>query len=218
VTAIDYFGAPERDAALRAIGEIVHDVDCRDGGPERRREGSRLRADAKSPPMTRGSVPLGVEPGFHEARAMFDHVERELRAAGAAVERRDPGTLTFRMPPLVRAPRLGPLALVARGDVSVVAGRGGPWRVRYELGFTRLRIFYLVVTAAVVVAGWKWPRTVLAGVLALVWAVGYGVPWLVATRRFRGLVERAARDALERRSRAAPPSAPPSPPSDQPLH
>ena len=109
--------------------------------------------------------------------------------------------LRFRMPAPWRRPSPGVLASASSGTVGLGAGGGGPWRIRYSLDFRRLYVFAAVVIAIVVALGWRWPRTTLIVAALACWLVAFGVPWLLATRRARGVVRSAARRVVERRTR-----------------
>lgn len=152
------------------------------------------------------SIGLRREPTVRQTQAILERVERELVSRGATVERAGAGGLRFRMPPPWRAPHLGRMLTITSGRVMVSAGAGGPWRVQYELNFSALLALAIVITAAIVVGGVEWPRLTLINSIAGLWALGYLLPLLAASRKFASIVQSAAREIVERRHapRAAP--------------
>jgi hypothetical protein len=148
----------------------------------------------------RRSVALRAEPTVRQSEAILTRVERALAARGVTAERRGAGRLHFKMPPVWRAPRAGILHAVTSGDALVSAGRGDPRRVRYDLSFSGLRASVIVLTVVLLVFGWEWPRFNLFNSVVGLWVIVFGVPYALATRRFRRMVYDAARDVIERRS------------------
>ena len=145
------------------------------------------------------SVTLRTEPTVRQADAILARLERALVVRGAAVERQGL-VLRFRMPPLWRRQQSSALMTVTTGRVKVSAGAGERWQVRYDLDFTILRALAFVLTAAVVVGGFGWPRLLLAQALALIWGLLYLAPKIFANRRFDRLVRDSAVEILERRT------------------
>jgi hypothetical protein len=96
------------------------------------------------------------------------------------------------MPLLRRGASPGPLHAIMWGRVTIGAGLGEPWRVRYELQFTLLSIITLILSIALVRVGFHWPRVRLFELLGVVWILAYGIPCARAMRTFRKLVEAAA--------------------------
>ena len=148
----------------------------------------------------RRTVGLRSEPSVRQTEAILSRVERSLTARGVPPVRHGPGRLRFRMPPVWRAPRAGILHAITSGTVLVTAGAGERRQVHFDLGFAGLRISVLLLTGLLAVFGWELPRLTLLNALLVLWLVSYGVPWFLATRRFRGIVEDAARDVIERRA------------------
>jgi hypothetical protein len=154
------------------------------------------------------SVDLRKEPSVRQVRAILQNIERELTALGAFVDQRSEiGGLRFRMPWPWKAPRLGILLAVTSGRAVVSAGSGGPWRVRYGLSFSVLRWIMVLISVGLVAIGLGWPRSSLINALLAVWVIGYGIPYVAASTRFRRIVQVSAADVVERR-RAARDSGP----------
>ena len=155
------------------------------------------------------SVRLRTEPSVRQTEAILARIERDLTEHGAAVKRGTFGMLSFRVPPPWRALRSGLFLPITSGWVKVSAGAGELWRIRYELSFVTLRAITVVLSAALVAAGWTWPRLTLLSRLIGLWAVVYGAPWAAAAVHFRRLVEAGAREVVERRKapRVGPASA-----------
>jgi hypothetical protein len=156
----------------------------------------------------RNSISLPREPSLREASALLADVERELAASGAGVERVGTSALRFTVPAPWRRPSPGALAGVSTGTVGLIAGGGGPWRIRYTLHFRRLYVAAAVVTAIVAAVAWRLPRTTLVVAVLACWLVVFGVPWAIAGRRAHRLVLGAARRVGERRTRPRTPAAP----------
>ena len=152
------------------------------------------------------SISLRKEPSVRQIDAILRHLEEELTKRGAAVTRAGvAGALRFRMPRPWKAPRLGILLAVTSGQVEVSAGSGGPWRVRYGLSFSVLRGIVIVMSLALVAYGLSWPdRSNLINALLILWVIAYGVPYVAANGRFRGIVRECAIDVVERRRAARP--------------
>ena len=145
------------------------------------------------------TLPLRQEPSVRQIEALLTTIERELAKVGATVARPGKGGLTFRMPLPWRAPHLGLLLAITSGKTVVTAGHGGPWRVRYDLNFLNLRLLALVISLGLAVLHWNSARVLLLNELIALWGLGYGVLWLAATRRFQKVIEKGAREVVERR-------------------
>jgi len=172
------------------------------------------------------SISLRREPTVRQIDAILRHLEEELTKRGAAVTRTGlAGALRFRMPRPWKAPRLGVLLAVTSGLAEVSAGSGGPWRVRYRLSFAALRGIVIALSLGLVAYGLSWPdRTNLINALLGLWVVAYGVPYVVATIRFRRIIQSCALDVVERRRGprvsgsqpvASEPPANPEPPANE---
>lgn len=157
------------------------------------------------------SLPLRREPSVRQIETILRRIEEELTVRGAVIDRTAPmGGLRFRMPRPWKAPRLGLLLFITSGRAVVSAGSGGPWKVRYKLDFSVLLGLVLVLSVGLIVVGLSWPdRTSLLIALLILWFIVYGVPYSLATTRFRQIIQKSTQDVIERR-RA------PRPPSDQP--
>lgn len=155
------------------------------------------------------TVTLRTEPNRRQTEAIVSRIERDLVAHGATVTRDGFGALSFRMARPWRAWHAGLLLPITAGWAKVSAGAGERWRVRYELSFVTLRAITLVLSVALVAAGWSWPRLTLLSRLLILWAVVYGAPWAGAAFRFRRIIEEGTREVVERRKtpRAGPASA-----------
>ena len=147
----------------------------------------------------RRSLPLRAEPTVRQTEAILARVERALADRGVTAERRGPGRLHFKMPPVWRAPQAGVLHAVTSGDALVSAGAGEARRVRYDLSFAGLRVSVFVLTGLLLVLGWEWARFTLFNSVVALWLLAFGAPYALATRRFRRIVFDAARDVVERR-------------------
>lgn len=161
------------------------------------------------------SIGLRTEPTVRQTQAILERVERELVTRGATVGRTGAGGLRFKMPLPWRAPHLGRMLTITSGRVMVSAGAGGPWRVQYELNFSALLALAIVITAGIVVVGVGWPRLTLINSIGALWALGYLLPLLSASRKFASIVQSAAREIVERRHTPrtdAHPAAAPAPP------
>lgn len=152
------------------------------------------------------SISLAREPSLREASAVLADVERELVAAGASVERVGASALRFGVPAPWRRLSARSLYAVSSGTVGLIAGGGGPWRIRYTLHFRRLYVAAAVAVAIVAVVGWGWPRTTLVVAVLASWLVVFGIPWALAGRRAHRLVRDAARRVVERRTRPRAPT------------
>jgi hypothetical protein len=80
------------------------------------------------------------------------------------------------------------------GRVTIGAGAGDPWRVRYDLRFPILTSLTAILCVGLVVIGYGWPRGALIILLGLFWLLVYGIPSWRAMRMFRGLVSAAERE------------------------
>ncbi len=147
------------------------------------------------------SLPLRREPSVRQIEVILRRIEEELVRRGARVDRMGAtGGLRFRMPWPWQSPRLGVLLFITSGRAVVSAGSGGPWKVRYQLDFSVLLGFAIVLSLAFIAVGLSWPnRTSLLNALLIVWIVVYGVPYVVATMRFRRIIQTSTHDVIERR-------------------
>jgi len=145
------------------------------------------------------ALTLRTEPSVRQTNAILTRIERELGDRGALVERTGPAGLRFTMPRPWTAPRLGVLLAITSGRTTLSAGAGERWKVRYELSFAVLRGIAIVLSLVIVALGWRWPRTTLVNALVGLWLGLYGVPYLLAGRQFRRIIEAAAREVVERR-------------------
>jgi hypothetical protein len=141
------------------------------------------------------ALTLRTEPSVRQTNAILTRIERELSERGAVVARAGAAGLRFTMPPPWTAPRLA----ITSGRTTMSAGAGERWKVRYELSFAVLRGIVVVLSLVVVALGWTWPRTTLVNALVGLWAGVYGIPYLLAGRQFRRIIEAAAREVVERR-------------------
>jgi hypothetical protein len=152
-------------------------------------------------------------PSLEEAIAMFRRVEQALEARGASVTARGSGTVRFLMCWPWSAPECRPLIAVTSGEAELSAEGGGPWRVRYRLNFTRLRVLCVLASLALIVAGRSWPRGTLLIALLVLWVVCYGAVIAAASWSFHQLIQGAAQGIVERRgsprSSGEPGTAPP---------
>jgi hypothetical protein len=137
------------------------------------------------------SVRLGREPTLAQAAAILRSVESALREIGAEIDYPSPSVLRFHMPSPWRTGKLNPLLAITGGHVAVSAGGGSGRRIRYTLSFLRLRILAVIALLLTVALGFHWARLTLIGMLVLVWALVFFMPWQVASRRFRRIVRRA---------------------------
>ena len=147
------------------------------------------------------SLPLRREPSVRQIQTILRRIEEELAARGATIQQAGPkGGLSFRMPMPWKAPRLGALLFITSGRALVSAGAGGPWKVRYHLDFSVLLGLAIVLSLGLVAVGLSWPdRSRLLNALLILWLIVYGVPYLVATIRFRRIIEKSTHDVIERR-------------------
>jgi hypothetical protein len=139
-----------------------------------------------------GSWPLSPQPTARETREIIFRLGHELTARGARVRHDVIGGFRFSMP-FFRAGRgLGALRAMTSGRVTIGAGSGEPWRVRFDLRFSLLTLLAFVLSGAVVAAGYHWPRARLFDALVVIWIVAYGIPCARAMRMFRELVRAAS--------------------------
>lgn len=137
------------------------------------------------------TLPLNPQPTARETREILFRLGHELTTLGARVEHDIVGGFRFRMPLAWRTRAHGFLHAVSSGRVTIGAGSGEPWRVRYELRFSLLWLVTVLLTALLVRVGFHWPRTSLLNLIGLLWLVVYGVPYARASREFRRLVAEA---------------------------
>jgi hypothetical protein len=147
------------------------------------------------------SLALRREPSVRQIETILRRIEEELVSRGAKTERvGTTGGLRFRMPRPWKAPRLGLLLFITSGRAVVSAGSGGPWKVRYHLDFSVLLGLAAVLSVGLIAVGLSWPdRTSLLNALLIVWLVVYGIPYVVATVRFRQIIQKSTHDVIERR-------------------
>ena len=143
-----------------------------------------------------GSWPLSPQPTARETREIIYRLGHALSARGAHVRHDVIGGFRFRMPPFPRrhGPGLGILRVMSWGRVTIGAGAGDPWRVRYDLRFPILTSLTVILCVGLVIVGYQWPRAELVNLLGLIWVAAYGIPCWRAMRTFRGLVSAAARE------------------------
>ena len=149
----------------------------------------------------RRSLVLRANPTVRQTQALLVRLERALAERGATVYREIPGELGFRMPPPWKLAPVGWLALITRGELTLSAWGGGPWRLSYRLHFGWLQALTGVTTLILGVLGWGWPRLALLGAVLAIWVVGYGVMHLVASHHFRLTLRDLMSDIAERRAR-----------------
>jgi hypothetical protein len=135
-----------------------------------------------------GSLTLSPQPTARETRDIIFRLGHELAARGTHVRHEVIGRFRFRMPMPWRDGRLGPLHAISSGRVTIGAGSGDPWRVRYELKFTALALATLVLCLLLIKLGFYWPRARLVEVLAVTWLVVFAIPCARAQRVFREMV------------------------------
>ena len=147
------------------------------------------------------SLPLRREPSVRQIETILRRIEDELVVRGAKVDRvGTTGGLRFRMPWPWKAPRLGVLLFISSGRATVSAGAGGPWKVRYGLDFSVLLGVAITLSVALIAVGISWPdRTQLLNALLVIWVFIYGVPYVLATLRFRKVIQKSTQDVIERR-------------------
>ena len=77
-----------------------------------------------------------------------------------------------------RGARAGALRAIWSGEVTIGAGSGDPWRVRYDLRFSIPTLLTFALCVAILRYGihWHWPRTRLIDLLLITWIAVYGVP------------------------------------------
>jgi hypothetical protein len=144
------------------------------------------------------SIPLGVTPTAREAQTILGHLEGELRALGAHVERTPYGAIRFRFPGLLKSRHLGLLHAVSSGRATMGAAAGEPWRLRYELKFTSLYWITIFLSVAAIAIGIRSGRFVIFYTLVGVWTIAFFLPYIAATLRFRHLVERLVHQVSQR--------------------
>jgi hypothetical protein len=140
-----------------------------------------------------GSWSISPQPTARETREIIFRLGHELTARGARVRHDVIGGFRFSMPLFRHRRRLSALRAMTSGRVTIGADSGEPWRVRYDLRFSLLTSLCMVLSAALVVIGYRWPRIDLFNAVLLVWIVAYGVPCFRAMRMFRELVREASR-------------------------
>lgn len=163
----------------------------------------------------RRSLVLRANPTVRQTQRILSQLDRALRERGATTGRAPVGELVFHMPPPWKLARVGWLALITRGTATLSAWGGGPWRVSYRLHFGALQVLTGLITLAIGVLGWGWPRLALLSAALALWILGYGSLHLLAAHRFRDLLRHVMTDAIERRSnsRTDQPAVQPSAPS-----
>lgn len=139
-----------------------------------------------------GSWPLAPQPTARETREIVFRLGHELTARGARVRHDVIGGFRFSMPLVRRSHGLGALRAMTLGRVTIGAGSGEPWRVRYDLRFSLLTFIALLLSAGLVTVGYHWQRAELVNALILLWVIAYGIPCARAMRMFRQLVRSAA--------------------------
>lgn len=142
-----------------------------------------------------GSVRLPKEPTVLQAVPILDRVANALERRHAIVERGPNAEVRFRVPPIWRAGLLQ-LHPITRGRVWLGAGWGEPWRIRYELRYTRIKIAGFLVSAALVYVSWRGPRTLLVNELLWLWGLIYLYIFLTR-QRFRRLLMVEGRAVVE---------------------
>ena len=147
------------------------------------------------------SIRLRTEPTVQQGQQILHRVERTLDELGFTTSRGRRDAVRFASPLPWRADHLSALLLASDGTVKVSAGRGGPRRLRYELGFRRLHLVVGPLVLAIVAAGWGWPRTLLLGTLLWVGLLTLALR-VLADRSMRALLTVCAREIVERRSEA----------------
>jgi hypothetical protein len=152
----------------------------------------------------RRSLVLRANPTVRQTQAILARLERALAERGATVHRDIPGAVSFRMPPPWQLARVGWLAWITRGTATLSAWGGGPWRVSYLLHFGALQALTGLMTLAIVVIGWNWPRLALLSTVLALWIAGYGSLHLFAAHRFRVMLRELMADVVERRVRPRP--------------
>lgn len=148
----------------------------------------------------RRTLVLRYEPTVHQIGKIISRIQAKLVAHGAIVEPEGRGELRFRMPAPWRAWKSGLLLAITKGDVRVSAGAGGPWRVRYELRYTRLTALAIGLTVILVALGIGWRRIDLLNAMLLLWGVGYGALYLASGWGFHRILRAALSDAGVRSS------------------
>lgn len=148
------------------------------------------------------SIPLDITPTAREAQGILMHLEAELRALGAEVQRTPYGAVHFRLPSPWRARHLGILHVITSGRATIGAAAGSPWRMRYELKFTGLQWSVVALSALTILLGLQVNRFVILYAVLAVWLAFYVLPYAVATIAFRRLVKSMI-GGLQRRGQSA---------------
>lgn len=148
----------------------------------------------------RRSLVLRTNPTVRQTQVILVQLDRALRERGATTGRATAGELTFRLPPPWKLARVGWLALITRGTATLSAWGGGPWRVSYRLYFGALQAVTGLITLAMVVFGWGWPRLGLLSAVLALWIVGYGSLHLLAAHHFRDMLSEVMAGIIERRA------------------
>ena len=144
------------------------------------------------------SIPLDVTPTAREAQSILTHLEEELRALGAEVQRTPYGAVHFKLPSPWRARHLGILHVITSGRATIGAAAGAPWRMRYELKFTGLQWAAVALSALTFLIGLQFGRFLIFYALLAVWMVSYALPYAAATIAFRRLVKSRISGRLRR--------------------
>ena len=151
----------------------------------------------------RRDIRLRLEPTPRESISILGRIDDDLSKRGALVQTRGIATLLVRVPRIWRltpaAFRLGALLFISKATVTVIAGTGGPRRVRYELDFLALQIVGLLSGIAILAVGLSWQRSTLAAALLLTWLLLNIVPRFLADRTMHRLVYRSLEPIIERR-------------------
>lgn len=142
------------------------------------------------------SIPLDVTPTAREAQSILTHLEEELRALGAEVQRTPYGAVHFRLPSPWHARHLGILHAITSGRATIGAAAGARWRMRYELKFTGLQWAAIALSALTFLIGLRFGRSVILYALLAVWVIAYALPYAAATVAFRRLVKSRISDRL----------------------
>ena len=153
----------------------------------------------------RRDIRLRSEPTPRESISILGRIDDDLSERGALVQTRGIATLLVRVPRIWRltpaAFRLGALLFISKATVTVIAGSGGPRRVRYELDFVAMQIIGLLSGIAILAVGLSWRRTTLVAALLLAWLLLNIVPRYLADRTMHRLVFRSLEPIIERRQR-----------------
>ena len=151
----------------------------------------------------RRDIRLRSDPTPRESISILGRIDDDLSERGALVKPRGIATLLVRVPRIWRltpaAFRLGALLFISKATVTVVAGTGGPRRVRYELDFLALQIIGLLSGIATLAVGLSWRRMTLVAALLAVWLLLNIIPRYLADRAMHRLVYRSLEPIVERR-------------------